>query len=446
MITLNQAIKNYNRKTKKKPLELYRESILSPTGFFYLDAANGVYHVTYDEDGLPVSYFHNVGVVNGGVNAWIGKSGTGKTSLVFKVALAQILPYYNKSLRNAYIGDHTTEDIFCPIQILDSEETFTYSNAKRISQLPKNMLDDILTINPVSVMDDIVLAIEKHVEYKINNMKKIPMPLPDVNGEPIYQYPPSVIITDSISTIKDVEAETLKDFDKLSNNTAGARMAKGISALVSLMTSLGKKYNITFHNINHINKAPNMSGFAQAKQYKGLKPEETVKGGERQLYLCTNIWRLDHKKIIADTNAVNKINLGKEAGGNVISCKIIKSKTNTFGGESTLVMLDDCGHDQLVSTVIDAMDREHIRRKGNFWYLEDYPNDPIPKRLNGIRKFFEDPAKCEALYKQLMPHWEKLMSKDADLDHIKRINEKMEDMALTATSDSEFESMFNEAV
>ena len=46
-----------------------------------------------------------------------------------------------------------------------------------------------------------MLALNKHVQYKVTHMEKIPMPMLDIFGNPIMEYPPTVMIIDSMSQL-----------------------------------------------------------------------------------------------------------------------------------------------------------------------------------------------------------------------------------------------------
>lgn len=267
--------------SKDARLENITTQILSPTGFMYLDYMNGIHSVVYDENEKPLECFHNVGVMYGSVNTIIAKSGVGKTTIALKMAAGIIEPWIKNPILSSYINpdcnpNFNSKDFKSLIQVADIEKTLEISNVKRISRYPNKILKNNIEINQISTDEELIKLLDKHVKFKVDNMKKLYMPIRDIYGDYVYTYPPTVMIVDSMSKLSMKDTEEIDNYDKGTNNTAGARRAKIISHLYSLFVDYAKKYNIIIFSINHINVKPQMGFLPTPKQYRGLKQDETL--------------------------------------------------------------------------------------------------------------------------------------------------------------------------
>lgn len=378
--------------------------LLSPTGFMYHDYMNGVNITVYDDDEIPIERFHNIGLLHGSVNTLISKSNVGKTTLALGFAKGIIEPWIKDPLLKTFINPEmnpkTPLEKTGLIQFIDAEKTFDLSNAKRITKYPNHILKNHLEINQISTDKELVRCIEKHVKFKTDTMKKLYMPIRDIYGDKILSYPPTCCIIDSFNKINPEDTEGLgeKEYDKSTNNTAGARRARIISAIYSSLVNYAKYYNIIFICINHINTAPNMSFLPQPKQYHGLKVGETISGGERAIYLASNIGRMDKDGTIGGEKG--KYSFGEGIEGSVVKYTNIKSKTNKFGANCKLVYLNHLGYDPLYSTVWEAMCNGDLVQTGNSYVLDAFPNVKFNIR-NFREKFSDNLPLLHAFYSQV---------------------------------------------
>lgn len=378
-----------------------------PTGFEYLDYNAGSYLTVYDEDEDPIYTYHNVGIQRGSVNVIIAKSQGGKTTLALALASAIITPYMkdfefirNMSMKHARGNTKVKEVPFDGqpiIQILDTEKTLPVDYVKKVSQFTNKQTKSCIMINPITTDKDVIKCLEQHVRYKTTHMQKVQMPMLDMYGNPIMEYPPTVMILDSSSQLlledcddpamikKGKNAATISSiYDSNVQNTSGARRAKVITALYSQLVNYADRFNIIIFSINHINKMLPINGIP-VKQYRGLRAGETIGGGEKAIYLANTILRLDVIKNVSSTGSTS-INLGEDVSGFISVASWIKSKTNSKSNTCQLVYTDRAGYDPLLSNLYQMKTDGDLKESGRFLYVPG--RDDVKFTLKNFREVY----------------------------------------------------------
>ena len=381
-----------NDSFKKNEIPVTTTSRLQyPTGFMYLDYGAGSYLTVYDEEEYPIYTYHNIGIPRGSVNVLISKSQGGKTTLAINMAVAIIEAYINQFIRNRMMenqweGKSKADPYYdgSPIiQILDTEKTLPTDYVKKVAQYTNKLTKEHVIINPITTDKDLIRCLEQHVKYKVDHMKKIQMPMLDMYGKPIFDYPPTVMISDSTSQLliedcddpamikKGKNAATISSiYDNNIQNTAGARRAKIITALYSQLVNYADRYNIIIFSINHINKMLPVNGMP-VKQYRGLRAGETIGGGEKAIYLANSILRLDVIKNVSSVGTTS-VNLGDDVKGHIAIASWIKSKTNSRSNNCQLVYTNRAGYDPLLSNLWQMKENGTLKEAGRFLYLPGY--------------------------------------------------------------------------
>lgn len=390
---------------KDVAVELSSNCMQYPTGFLYNDYAIGNYIVVYDDEEIPQNIFHNIGIAGGSYNTVISKSQGGKTTLLIKIAAAIIEPFINPLLKtqfmNKVLNPKLNHDIIPLIQILESEGTLDDSYVKKLTQYPNKILKNVVSLAHIDTDVQLMAMVNKHCRYKEQNMEKINMPMTDLYGNPIYTYPPTVIIIDSATdlTLSEAAEATDESYSTQIGNTFGMRRAKVMSAIVSKLNMIARTYNITIFSVNHINIAPQVSIVPQAKQYRGFKQGETLNGGERAIYLSSGILRLDVIKEIG-TEKSSMVNMGDGVTGFISNAKWIKCKTNSKRNAAQLVYTNEFGYDPLLSNIWQAKEMGHLPKSGNFFYLPGLPQYKFT--MKNVRSMFQDhPEMILELYDNL---------------------------------------------
>lgn len=395
-----------------------------PTGFMYLDYGCGSYVNVYNDDEEPIYTYHNVGIPSGSVNTVISKSQGGKTTLCFQMAVAIIEAYFSQLYQQKYIRENTPpkmkveEQRALPfIQIIDTEKTFSMDYAKKLSHYTNKQLANRVMINQITTDTELVSLLEKHIKYKVEFMNPMVCPMLDIFGKPILEYPPTVIIVDSMTQLLmdniddptkiDAKKGGLQDvYDSATKGPAGAQRAKVISALYSQMVNYAKKYNIIIFSINHINKSPAIMG-VPTKSYRGLKLGESLSGGERAIYLSSSILRLD---VIKSINSISSsaVNLGEDIKGHIAIASWIKCKSNSKSNTCQLAFTNINGYDQLLSNLWNGKEIGDLHKKGNFYFVDKHP-DKLFTFKNYSDVFASNPELFSAYYDQLRGNCEKLL-------------------------------------
>lgn len=395
-----------------------------PTGFMYLDYGCGSYVTVYNDDEIPLYTYPNVGITSGSVNTIISKSQGGKTSLAIAMAAAIIEPYFSPLYQQRYIDENTPpkmKDIIQRakpfIQIVDTEKTLPMDYVKKLTHYTNRQVQERVMINQITTDSEFMNLMEKHIKYKVEYMNPAVCPMLDIFGKPILEYPPTVMIIDSMTQllIESVDDPTKIDakkgglqdiYNDATKGPAGAQRAKVISALYSQMVNYAKKYNIIIFSINHINKMPAIMGIP-VKGAVFLKASETIAGGERALYLSSSILRLDVIKAVNPISS-SAVNLGEDVKGHIAIASWIKCKSNSRKNSCQLVFTNTNGYDQLLSNLWYAKEIGELAKKGNYYYIDKHP-DKLFTFKNYSEVFASNPELFSAFYDQLRGNCEKLL-------------------------------------
>lgn len=409
-----EFVQDLNKKAKKgqEVIEETTSQLQFPTGFIYLDYICGNYIIPETDEG-PICQYHNIGILAGSVNMIIAKSQGGKTTIAAEMAAGIMEPWLSKESIKRYLPKEGNEHFdFEPsplIQYIDSEKTMTADYLKKILCMKNSTMKNSIVINQIDTEKDLYHVLEQHIEFKKKYMTKVAFPMRDVYNEQVVMYPPTVAIIDSITQLEMSSVDGMDD-DALKaqmQNTAGAQRAKAVSQIYRQLVIQAKKYNIIMFCINHINKAPQMSFLPQPKQFHGLKQDETIAGGERPLYLATNILRLDRVKQIGQEKS-SWLDLGDGVTGFIVKAAFIKNKSNSRGNQCFLVYTNRRGYCPILSTLYTMKENEELQKVGNFYVLDDLPSIKFTFK-NVLDVFAEHPEMIGALYEQCKRKLEPLL-------------------------------------
>ena len=416
---------------KKNPAASATTSIIQhPTGYMYLDYAAGSYLTVHDpnDNDAPMFQYHNVGVAGGQFITVIAKTQGGKSSLTLALGAGIIEPYINQWRYDQAISDLCrAQGIKIPkienypfVEILDSEHTMSIDYARKVCRYTASMAERYIRITDIVTDRDLMRALKKHIEYKVSCMTKVPMPMVDTMNRPVYNYPPTVLIIDSLSNLlledapegtvdsKDKKADMLSIYESAIQNTAGARKAKTIGALISYLVDYAKKYNIVIFSISHIGKSlPGPNGIPTKMAFFLRPGESIVGGGERGLYLASSMLRLDFFKGIG-TEKATQLNLGDGITGREVIAQYVKCKTNSKNNPVKLAYTNLSGYDPLLSCLIHDKDNETLTKTGNFYCLRECPDYKFTMK-NYAEVFGDHPEMFTAYYDEMKERASKML-------------------------------------
>ena len=155
------------------------------TDFPIFDMMTGYIEKSFDLNGNTIP--HLFGGIQPGVVAFIGKSGSGKTSMATKLGANIVQRYPNSTL-----------------YFRDAESCSTKSRLLSLTGWTPEMMSQMMDYVNIGITHDWVLNDIRNIcqaKESLKNEIMIDTGMKDVDGKPIKMYPPDVYILDSISSL-----------------------------------------------------------------------------------------------------------------------------------------------------------------------------------------------------------------------------------------------------
>lgn len=324
--------------------------VLYPTGFTALDYLNGTM-VHVKSDSIDTSY-KSIGIVDGSSNLFIGRSNCGKSTLMFQIIgnIARMIPE-----TEIYIDDIESSLPMSRKEFLlglSKEEIQTRVNFRNTGITTENVYQRIRTIHDIKL--------ENRSEYIYDTG------LYDTYGKKIYKLIPTIYAIDSFAMLMPDDIMEKEELD--SGGMGATKVAKTNTQLVKKIVQLLKEANIILFSINHINDDPN-TGFApKPAQIIGLKQGERLPGGKANLYIGNNMFRVDSKGKLKETE-------GFGIPGSVVEIELIKSRTNVTRRTIQLIFnMQVGGFDNELSMLHMIKQAGNLSGAGAKLYFESAPD------------------------------------------------------------------------
>ena len=323
--------------------------IMYPTGFITLDFLNGTkIHVkSTDIDDV----YNSVGIMDGSANTFIGRSGCGKSTLVTEI-IGYLLRTNPES--TAYIDDIEGS---LPISRkefllgLSEEELQNRVFMRNTDITTENVYEQIRSIYDIKT--------ENRSSFEYDTGKY------DIYGNRIYKMIPTFYFIDSLAML--MPNDVMLD-DDLGSNMTGSSVAKQNTALIKKISQLLKGANIILFSINHILDDIQIGFLSKPMQISGLKQGERLPGGRTNLYLANNMFRLDDKTTLKDSE-------GYGINGSVVDITIIKSRTNANKRSVPLIFDKNNGcFDNILSTYHFLKTEGYVGGAGKGLFFVDFPD------------------------------------------------------------------------
>lgn len=276
--------------------------VLYPTGFVLLDYLNGTtVHVRSDKINMD---YKSIGLVDGSSNLFIGRSNCGKSTLMFQIIgnIARMFP---------------TADI----HIDDIESSLPMTRKEFLLGLTKEELKERVQFRNTGITtENVYQNIRTLHDIKINNRSdyEYDTGLYDTYGNRIFKLVPSIYAIDSFAMLM---PNDIMDNEELDGGMGATKVAKMNTQLVKKIVQLLKEANIIMLSINHINDDPSTGFLPKPAQIIGLKQGERLPGGKANLYIGNNMFRVDSKGQLKETE-------GFGIPGSIVEIELIKSRTN----------------------------------------------------------------------------------------------------------------------
>lgn len=268
---LKLNLEEKHKKLKVIPKGSVTDAMSVETGFPMIDYMTATIVETLNGEMLL-----NLGIPFGKIIEFIGNSQSGKSTLAYQIGV---------NMTKEHNGD---------LIIADFERSGDNLKArlKQISGLTTEQVDNLVSVYKHEGMSteffkQLVFDI---IELKKKLSVKDMLDWKNINGEDIKIYPPTVIVLDSVPSMKPDEVLTDATLD---NNMIPSKMAAANSALLKTIVNVLETYNITIIAINHITTKIVTNKYAPRQvQLPGLSETENLPGGNCWSYIPTYIFKL----------------------------------------------------------------------------------------------------------------------------------------------------------
>ena len=348
-ISLMSEIREVLSKSKNSSVNRKAEfDVQYPTGFLPLDYKNGQ-KITVNSSQGSFSY-DSIGIVDGTINMFIGRSGCGKSTIVTQIAANIVRPFPNGL-------------IF--IDLLEGG-VMAKRNEILTGFTPEECEKRIKIRNAGIDIESVYAQIKTIHDVKINNESKYRYDtgLLDSRGVPITKFQPTVYIIDSIPMLTSFK---LSQEEELSGQMSTTATAKQLAQLFRRINQMIKEANIIILAINHITQKVEINAFKHTKsQNQFLKQDETLPGGVTPLYLSNMVFRLDDG---------DKLTSDKEFGidGCYVTVSNVKSRAAASGMSSAvdLIFNYSTGFDPDLSLYVMLKKAGRVNGAGAYLYFGD---------------------------------------------------------------------------
>jgi len=249
--------KRYRETRKKGDTGEAKTAYAFKTGIDLLDWSNGkLVNVRGDES------YYSVGIEEGTYCMFIGKSGTGKTSLALQIAARIVRDYENGAV---YLDD---------VEAATSKTRF-----KALSGWTDEMIEDKFIHRNVGITAESFYKNIREVynlKMELKDQITVTTDKLDEDGNPIEILEPTVYVLDSLAVLV---PENVAEEDELSGSMSQTAVAKTNSMIFQRILPLLKKANIILFVINHVNQKIDINPMAKTKaQINYLKQDESIPG------------------------------------------------------------------------------------------------------------------------------------------------------------------------
>ena len=354
--------------SKHKDIRMKQEAepdVQYSTGFPPFDFINGTKVTSTLPNGQIVSYY-SVGIVDGSLCMFIGRSGCGKTTFAVQTA---------KSIVEQFLTSTIFHD--------DIEGGITDLRRATLTGWSNEMLREKYRIRDTGITaENFYESIAAIKDLKLSNYEEFSYDtgLYDMNGNKIIKLEPTVYILDSVAMLM---PEKYSDEEELSGQMSATAAAKTNAMSFRRIIPMLKSANIILIMINHINQAIQLGIFPNKSQLSYLKPDESLPGGRTISYLTNLLIRFDD-------NSKLKEEEGLGVAGSVVDLQIVKSRTGRAGSTCSLVFDFERGFDPELSLYLLLKNKKRINGAGAYLYIGEHDEKKFSQK-NLKQKLAEDP-------------------------------------------------------
>lgn len=318
-----------------------------PTGFLAYDFRNGALSKGLDSNGDEMEYY-SLGIRDGSIASFIGRSGCGKTTFATQAAMSIVLSFKTSEVHyfdaERGLGEARLYNLLNTVPNSVIDKKFVY-HSKGITT--EKFYEKVAFIHKTKL--------ENKEEYLYNTGKF------NSKGEPIYKYEPTVVVLDSVAMLL---PDNLSEEEELSGSMSAAHVAKANTATIKRLIPKCSETNIILLIVNHITSAMSTGPFPAKPELSYLKPGESLPGGKTLSYANSLIVRFDDK-----TKLKNDKTYGID--GVLVEVTNVKTRNNLVGKPIPMVMEYNTGFRYELSLLELLKSHNKIKGAGAHLYLGD---------------------------------------------------------------------------
>lgn len=335
--------------SSKTTVDEAKFDVMYSTGFANIDYINGtMVHVRTPDICLD---YESIGIVDGTSNTIISRPGSGKSTLCTQI-LGNLLKQFPDS--DCYIDD--------------IENSLPMPRKEFLLGLSKQDINNRVFIRNTGITTENVYEMIRMInDTKLQNRAdyEYDSGVYDTDGNRIFKLIPTFYFIDSFAML--LPNDVNEDTDMEGSKNAAMSVAKKSTWFIKKIGQMLKASNIVLFTINHILDDVQMGPFTKPVQVEGLKQGERLPGGRTSLYLANNMFRIDKRSALKETEA-----FGIQA--TIVDFTICKSRTNTNLRKIPLLFDKSRGlFDNVLSTFLYLKEEGLIGGAGRSMYIDGYP-------------------------------------------------------------------------
>ena len=375
--------------SKHKDIRMKQEAepdVQYPTGFPSFDFINGTKVKSKLPNGQIVEHY-SVGIVDGSLCMFIGRSGCGKTTFAVQAAANIVAPFKTSNIFHDDIEGGITDLRRATLTGWSDEMLEDRYRIRDTGITAENFYESIATIKD--------LKLSNYDDYKYDTGTY------DIYGNRVYKLEPTVYILDSVAMLM---PEKYSDEEELSGQMSATAAAKTNAMSFRRIIPMLKSANIILIMINHINQAIQLGIFPNKSQLSYLKPDESLPGGRTISYLTNLLIRFDD-------NSKLKAEEGLGIAGSIVDLQIVKSRTGRAGNTCSLVFDFERGFDPEFSLYLLLKNKKKINGAGAYLYIGDHDDKKFSQK-NLKQKLAEDPEFAQIFISEAVEVLKGMVSED----------------------------------
>lgn len=371
-MTLANAIRNLYATDKEfsKDPRLNQEAtydVQYPTGFMDLDYHLGQRIDLYDDEGRITGGYDSIGIVDGSINMFIGRTGCGKSTIAKQVAGNIIRPFKTASIFEDSIEGGITgkrNDILLNMTPQETRNRLKMRNTHITSES---------FFKQIKVIHDWKVA---HMEDYLYDTGLVD----PCTGQHIMKLEPTVYILDSLAVIA---PEDMAEASEVGGQMGQTAAAKTLARIFRALVNICKSANIILLVINHITDDVSINPMQKKKAANiYLDQGETTPGGKTPFYLSNNVFRIEDSRKTKEMEALGVTGVSADI------C-ILKSRTSIAKRDPvcTLIFEQQLGFNAMLSLLISLKNYDMIGGAGAFLYLKGFEDIKFSqKKFLGLLK------------------------------------------------------------